>query len=71
MKCKLGLPQKPGKLHLSKSHRIKRAVIQIIFLAKKCETRLCKDVLDKEKDLLAYMTVVLLHMQLQTKFANQ
>lgn len=71
MKCKLGLPQKRGKLHLPKSHRIKGAVIQIIFLAKKCETRLCKDVLDKERDLLAHMTVVLLHMQLQIKFANR
>lgn len=55
----------------AKSHRIKGAVIQIIFLAKKCETRLCKDVLDKERDLLAHMTVVLLHMQLQIKFANR
>lgn len=49
MKCKLGLPQKPGKLHLSKSPRIKGAVIQIIFLTKKRETRLCKDVLHKER----------------------
>lgn len=69
MKCKLGLPQKPGKLHLSQSHRIKGAVVQIIFLAKKRETRLCKDALHKERDrdLLVCMTVVL---QLQIKFAN-
>lgn len=71
MKCKLGLPQKRGKLYLSKSHRINGAVIQIIFLTKKREAKLCKDVLRKETDLLVYVTFVLLHKQLQIKFANQ
>ena len=88
IKHKLGLHQKPGKPHLAKSHRIKGAIVQIIFLTKKHETMLCKDVLHKERDryllvyekmfctkrhrvLLVYMTVILLHMQLQIKFANQ
>jgi len=51
MKCKLGLPQKPGKLDLSKSHRIKGAVVQITFLSKKSETRICKDVLRRETEI--------------------
>lgn len=49
MKFKLGVPQKPGTLHLSKSHRIKEAVIQIIFLTRKHETRLCKDAPHKKR----------------------
>lgn len=73
MKCKLGLPQKPGKLYLSKSQRIKEAVVQTVFVAKKHETRLCKDTFHKERDrdLLMYVTVVLLYKQLQIKFAKQ